>query len=99
MNRRIYSFVLLGISCLPVSAQVDHAAFSGTVTDPSGALVQGAKVETVSGETGLHRQTVTGSAGTYQIPGLPISIYTVTVSQAGFQTLEYKRRRTGGGPT
>ena len=90
MNRRIYSFVLLCISCMPVSAQVDHASLSGTVTDSSGALVQGAKVETVSVETGLHRQTVTGSAGTYQIPGLPIGIYTVTVSQAGFDTIEYK---------
>ena len=90
MNQRVLSLALLVFACLPLAAQVDHASLNGTVTDASGALVQGANVETVSAETGFRRQTVTGAAGTYQIPGLPIGRYTVTVSKDGFKPAEFK---------
>jgi hypothetical protein len=71
-------------------AQVDHASLSGTVTDTSGAVVQGARVETLSAETGFRRITVTGTSGTYQIPGLPIGSYTVTFFKEGFKPVEFK---------
>ncbi len=90
MKTSNHSLILLCIACLPVFAQVDHASLSGTVTDASGAVVQGAKVETVSIETGFRRQTLTGSFGTYQIPGLPIGSYAVTVSKEGFKAVEFK---------
>lgn len=82
--------VLLCISCLPAFAQVDHASLSGTVTDSTGALVQGARIETVSIETGFRRETTSSSAGTYQIAGLPIGSYTVTITKDGFQPVEFK---------
>jgi hypothetical protein len=90
MSQRLRSLALLVFACLPVVAQVDHASLSGTVTDSSGAVVQGAKVESVSAETGFRRQTTTGSGGTYQIPGLPIGAYTVTFSKEGFKPTEFK---------
>ena len=90
MSQRVGSLALLVLVCLPLAAQVDHASLSGTVTDASGALVQGARVDTVSVETGFRRQTVTGSGGTYQIPGLPIGSYTVTFSKEGFKPTEFK---------
>src|SRR5580704_17154558 len=90
MKNRTCAITLLCIACLPMLAQVDHASLSGTVTDGSGNIVQGAKVETVSVETGFRRQTVTGSGGTYQIPGLPIGSYTVTVNKEGFKPIEFK---------
>ncbi|HUP03027.1 MAG TPA: TonB-dependent receptor [Bryobacteraceae bacterium] len=90
MNKRIYTLLLLSVACLPASAQVDHAALSGTVTDPAGAVVQGATVRTVSTETGVSRETVTGASGTYQIPGLPIGTYDVTVSKDSFKPVEIK---------
>jgi Carboxypeptidase regulatory-like domain/TonB dependent receptor len=89
MNKLILTAFVLGAS-LPMLAQVDHSSLSGTITDASGALVQGAQVETVSNETGFRRDTTTGSAGTYQIPGLPIGIYTVTVKKSGFKPVEFK---------
>jgi hypothetical protein len=64
---------------------VDHASLSGTVTDASGAVVQNATVETLSIETGFRRQTITGTGGTYEIPGLPIGVYSVTFSKQGFK--------------
>jgi len=47
-------------------------------------------VATVSTQTGFRRETITGSAGTYQIAGLPIGSYTVTVTKDGFKAVEFK---------
>ena len=67
-------------------AQIDRANLNGTVTDVSGAVVPVAAVEVVSQETGLKRQTVTGSSGTFTITGLPIGTYDLSVAHPGFQT-------------
>jgi hypothetical protein len=71
-------------------AQVDHAALKGTVTDASGAVIPGAKVEAVSSVTGFRHETVTSAAGTYEIPGLAIGTFTVTFSKPGFRSVESK---------
>jgi len=75
---------------LPLAAQVDHASLSGTITDSSGAVVQGAKVEAVSPDTGFRRDTLTGASGTFQMPALAVGTYSVTVSKAGFRTVDFK---------
>src|SRR6185312_8626032 len=67
-------------------AQTFRGTILGTVTDPSGAVISGAKVTAHSAATGLDRTTQTSADGTYSIPELPIGSYTVTISQAGFQT-------------
>jgi outer membrane receptor protein involved in Fe transport len=53
-------------------------------------VVAGAKVEVSSGATGFRAQALTGTAGTYQIPLVPVGTYTVAVSKTGFRTVEYK---------
>ena len=63
----------------------DRAAIRGTITDPSGALVSGAHVELKSPETGLHRETLTGSAGIYEFDSLPVGSYEVSIAQTGFR--------------
>ena len=75
---------------LPMAAQVDRPSLNGTLTDASGAVVPGTKVVAVSSETGFQRATVTGAAGTYQIPGLAVGKYTVTFSKEGFRPVEFK---------
>lgn len=57
---------------MTLAAQVDHASLNGTVTDQSGATIENAQVEMVSSATGFRRQVITGAAGTYEIPGIPI---------------------------
>jgi hypothetical protein len=86
---RRYSALFLALAS-PLLAQVDHASLNGTVTDASQAVVPGAKVEAVSSATGFRRQALTGNAGTYQIPTLPIGVYTVTISKPGFRSTEFK---------
>src|SRR5215467_1891580 len=81
---------LFSVVILPLAAQVDHGSLNGAVTDASGAVVAGAKVEVSSGATGFRAQALTGTAGTYQIPLVPVGTYTVTISKTGFRTVEYK---------
>ena len=82
--RIIVAFVLL--AAVSVSAQTFRGAILGTVTDPSGAVVAGATVSAKNAGTGLERTTVTSADGSYSLPELPIGTYTLTVTQAGFQT-------------
>ena len=77
-------FVLAATAGL--SAQTFRGTILGTVTDPSGAVVAGAKVSVKNVGTGLERTTDTSSDGSYSLPELPIGTYTVTISQGGFQT-------------
>ncbi|MGO8721102.1 MAG: carboxypeptidase regulatory-like domain-containing protein [Acidobacteriaceae bacterium] len=61
---------------------------AGRVTDPSGAVVQGATVKVVDVTNGSTRTTTTNSAGDYRVPLLPPDHYTVTVTAPGFQATE-----------
>ncbi len=59
---------------------------AGTVTDPSGAVIAGAKVQAKNEQTGSTQQTVSTSAGSLSIyRSCPIGAYDVTVSAPGFQ--------------
>lgn len=89
MRKRVLSF-MFAILCqftfaATALAQVDRAALNGTVTDNSGAVIQDVKIELDSPSTGLHRETATGSKGTYQVPALPIGTYKITMSKVGFK--------------
>ena len=82
--RIILVFVLL--AAVSLSAQTFRGTILGTVTDPSGAVVAGAKVTVKNVGTGLERTTDTSADGSYALPELPIGTYTVTVTLTGFQT-------------
>ena len=73
--------------CL-VYSQVDRANLNGTVTDTSGAVIPKALVEAVSRDTGLKRVTETGPAGTYNLAGLPIGSYDLTLFHEGFRAVK-----------
>jgi hypothetical protein len=81
----------------PAFAQVDRATLSGSITDSSGAVIAGAKIEVVSQETGLRREMLSTETGTYTFSQLPIGVYTVTVSQTGFRTVIVRDLRLGVG--
>jgi hypothetical protein len=87
------SCILLFLICLavnPLTAQVDRATLNGTVTDPSGALVVGAKVEAILTGTEEHREALTNNAGIYRLPGMAVGRYTIAFSHIGFQTVRYE---------
>jgi Carboxypeptidase regulatory-like domain len=69
---------------LTLSAQVQNGNITGTVTDPSGAVVPNATVTATSTTTGLTRTTKTASNGAYTINNLPPGPYQVKTNATGF---------------
>ena len=63
------------------------AMLSGTVVDPSGAIVPQASVVCTNAETGMKSFAATSRAGVFKFPDLPVGLYDVTISQGGFETL------------
>ncbi len=69
-----------------IRAQAVTATINGTVTDPSGAAIGGAKVTATDTERGTQYTGTTNSDGRYSIPNLLVGAYDVKVENAGFQT-------------
>jgi hypothetical protein len=67
-------------------AQSDTSSISGTVTDPSGAVVPNAKITAKNDATGQVRNVTSNSVGAYTITNVPSGSYTVSVEAQGFQT-------------
>src|SRR5467141_1954808 len=90
----MYRTLICCLSCLVLSltavAQLPTSTLNGTVTDPQGAVVAGAKVVIINAATGASRETTTGSDGAFAITDLTPGQYTVRVSASGFATSEFK---------
>ena len=65
-------------------AQTANGRVLGTITDPSGAAITGAKVTVINTDTHLPRETATDKEGTFQVLDLPIGTYSVTAEAPGF---------------
>ncbi len=75
--------------CTGIAAgQTTFGTITGIVTDPSGAVVPGAKVSITNEHEGTVRQITTGSTGVYTAPNLAVGSYRLQVSAAGFATYE-----------
>jgi hypothetical protein len=74
------------IAAVSGHAQVTGATLSGTITDPSGAVIAGAQVSARNTATGSTKDATTDSAGFYTIPDLPAGPYEVKVTAKGFTT-------------
>jgi hypothetical protein len=88
IGRVIVVGIILSVASL-AQAQVDRAGLSGTVADPSGRVVPQTHVTAVQNDTGLRRETISSLTGTYDIPELPVGVYSVTFSHDGFKTLTF----------
>src|SRR2546425_584543 len=67
--------------------QVAGATVSGTVTDPSGAVIPNAQVSITDVATGVTRNVTTGGAGFYTAPNLLPGTYEIRITAPGFSTL------------
>jgi hypothetical protein len=66
--------------------QVQNGQFQGTVIDPTGAAIAGAKVTITNTGTNLTVNTTTNPAGLYVAKELPIGTYKITAEAPGFKT-------------
>jgi hypothetical protein len=73
------------LAAATAAAQVaPTASVAGTVTDPSGAAVAGAQVTLTNVETGFERTVATQSDGSYSFTQVPVGLYRVGATAAGF---------------
>ncbi|MGA7441923.1 MAG: carboxypeptidase regulatory-like domain-containing protein [Candidatus Sulfotelmatobacter sp.] len=79
---------LLGLS-FPALGQ--EATILGTVTDPSGSVMQNVKIRITHVETGEVRSIVTNETGQYVAADLPIGHYNVSAQTSGFKLAEHKQ--------
>jgi len=79
-------WIVTALLCLGASAQTpDTATIQGVVSDPSGAVVPGAKITAKNTLTGFERTTESRDSGRFTLAGLPISgTYTISASKQGF---------------
>jgi Carboxypeptidase regulatory-like domain len=78
------AFLALVVS-VPAYAQKITGTLRGSVTDPTGAIIPGAKVTVKNEDTGLTRSGTTTSAGIYSFAELPVGSYRVEVEHPGFK--------------
>lgn len=90
VSRRL-SWLLPILLLVGVAKAQSNSEITGTVTDPSGAVVPHATVTVTMNATSQTHTATTDSAGLFVFPGLQEGQYTLVVNAPGFQEL----RRTG----
>jgi hypothetical protein len=81
---------LTGLACLflvcgNTFAQSDRGTVTGTIADPAGAVVAGAKVEARNVDTGTVYEVASTGTGNYTLSQLPAAAYELTVTVSGFK--------------
>ncbi len=88
---RLFPFVCaILVLAAQMDAQSGRSAPTGTVRDQSGGFIPSAVVRAVQPATGLVRETVTNNEGNYQIGGMPVGRYRITIAKAGFAPLSFE---------
>ena len=69
----------------PAHAQAENASIRGAITDPSGAVVQGAIVRLIDVDRGLQTEVITGNGGGYTFASVRPGHYRMEVEKTGFK--------------
>jgi hypothetical protein len=78
------AIVFIACTSAHLNAQ-GYGTISGTVTDPSSAVVASASVTATQTQTGRETSIVAGKDGNFVFPSLPPTSYTLTVTAKGFE--------------
>lgn len=84
MKTKLVLSLLISLTAARVCAQINSASLTGLITDPSNAVVAGAKVTVRSQTTNLERSTETDSTGYYFFASLPVGSFELTAEKTGF---------------
>src|SRR5665213_1541466 len=92
MNKTRISLILaLGLlasqAILPAAVT---GSISGTIKDPSGAIIPGIALSVTNPATGVQNKTVTDSKGFYSFPSLPVGQYDLKAEARGFNAQDRK---------
>src|SRR5207248_4906368 len=79
-----WAALLLILLHYSLTAQIPTGEITGTVSDPTGAVVSGALITLTHPATNTQRTVRTNSAGIYDLPALPPGSYNLKAEMAGF---------------
>ncbi len=85
MTRRLVASLLLVLGCSTLASAQVGGSVSGTIKDPSGAVVPGVSVTATNTVLGTEFNTVTDGQGYYSFPKLPVGRYDLTMLLDGFK--------------
>ncbi len=85
----LFGILLLAVTPLSFGQDV-NASLSGTVTDPGGAVIPGAKLTLTNEATGFQSNFVSDSAGEYSFRNLTPGKYDLSVTANGFKSTDQK---------
>src|SRR5271170_5733726 len=83
MQLRLAVFFL--ICSVAAFAQGDRGTITGTVTDPTGAVVPNANIQITNTDTSAEYKVGTTNTGNYTLANLPVGNYELTVDAPGFK--------------
>ena len=81
------TFLLFTFLTACLSAQTNNAVIRGSVGDPDGAKIVGAKVVATNQQTGVPYSAASNDAGLYLIPDVPVGQYNVSVEKPWLQEI------------
>src|SRR5215470_1100208 len=85
MGRTLLLSSIILLVCSVSFAQSDRGTLTGTITDPTSAVIPGATVAVVNTETGTKYETVSTETGNYTLPQVPPGVYQFTAELPGFK--------------
>jgi Carboxypeptidase regulatory-like domain len=89
VERRIFALVFLCLACLApfLRGQSTNAWLTGRITDPTKAVIVGARIEAINGATNLRYEATSNSSGEYHLANLPPGAYRIEIEKPGFKKL------------
>jgi hypothetical protein len=85
MKHLLWTTLIVTLVASTLFGQTFRGAINGTVTDPSGAVVNGATVKATNTATGVTITSVTTSDGQFAFQDLPLGTYKIEVNATGFR--------------
>src|SRR5688572_29256288 len=83
-SRLILAVLLWALAASTAAAQDPTGTIEGSITDPSAAVIAGARVAARNLDTGFTREATTAPDGFYRLPLLPVGRYSMTVEAPRF---------------
>ena len=86
--RAVATILAIALFCALVSQAATSGSISGTVKDPSGAVLPGVALTLKNASLGTPYKTTSDASGYYSFPNLPVGEYDLTLALPGFKTMQ-----------
>src|SRR5258707_3203699 len=98
MTRKLFGMVLCAVLSVVAFGQNATTSVRGTVTDPTGAFVQGATVTLTNTTTHVSQEQKVGKNGEYNFVNVRPAAYALSVVASGFGKVEHQTELLGSQP-